>query len=88
MCANPLCPAEVSRLGDRLGPTASLRGRAMTDTVKQILAKPVQLADQVTKVADEASSSKQECLELKSKTKKLGSKFKIEHGVREAGIQI
>ncbi|KAM1036747.1 hypothetical protein ACFX1X_032001 [Malus domestica] len=55
----------------------------MADTVKQILAKPIQLADQVTKAADEANSSKQECLELKSKTKKLGSKSKIRHGVHE-----
>ncbi|XP_050128485.1 uncharacterized protein LOC126605168 [Malus sylvestris] len=43
----------------------------MADIVKQILAKPIQLADQVTKAADEASSLKQECLELKSKTEKL-----------------
>ncbi|KAE8685419.1 chaperone protein dnaJ 11 [Hibiscus syriacus] len=43
----------------------------MADMVKQILARPIQLADQVTKAADEASSFKQECLELKSKTEKL-----------------
>ncbi|KAM5546774.1 hypothetical protein ABKV19_001347 [Rosa sericea] len=43
----------------------------MADIVKQILAKPIQLADQVTKAADEASSSKQDCAELKSKTEKL-----------------
>ncbi|GLT82642.1 hypothetical protein SLE2022_010010 [Rubroshorea leprosula] len=43
----------------------------MADKVKQILAKPIQLADQVTKAVDEASSSKQECAELKSKTEKL-----------------
>ncbi|KAE8735854.1 chaperone protein dnaJ 11 [Hibiscus syriacus] len=43
----------------------------MADIVKQILAKPIQLADQVTKAADEASSFKQECAELKSKTGKL-----------------
>ncbi|KAK7309362.1 hypothetical protein RJT34_06020 [Clitoria ternatea] len=43
----------------------------MGDIVKQILAKPIQLADQVTKAADEASSFKQECAELKSKTEKL-----------------
>ncbi|KAM1170205.1 hypothetical protein ACFX2G_021111 [Malus domestica] len=55
----------------------------MADTVKQILAKPIQIADQVTKAADEASSSKQECLELKSKTEKLGSKSEIGHGVQE-----
>ncbi|KAH0973535.1 hypothetical protein GBA52_025691 [Prunus armeniaca] len=43
----------------------------MADIVKKILAKPIQLADQVTKAAEEASSSKQECFELKSKTEKL-----------------
>lgn len=44
----------------------------MAEIVKQLLAKPIQLADQVTKAADEASSSfKQECSELKSKTEKL-----------------
>ncbi|KAL5557555.1 hypothetical protein UlMin_039791 [Ulmus minor] len=43
----------------------------MADIVKQILAKPIQLADQVIKAADEASSFKQECSELKSKTDKL-----------------
>jgi len=41
--------------------------------VKQILAKPIQLADQVIKFADEASSFKQECGELKSKTEKLAT---------------
>ncbi|XP_004512138.1 uncharacterized protein [Cicer arietinum] len=45
----------------------------MGDIVKQILAKPIQLADQVTKAADEASSFKQECSELKSKTDKLSA---------------
>ena len=45
----------------------------MGDIVKQILAKPIQLADQVTKAADEASSFKQECSELKSKTEKLAT---------------
>lgn len=40
--------------------------------MKQILAKPIQLADQVTKAANEASAPfKQECAELKSKTEKL-----------------
>ncbi|XVE87436.1 hypothetical protein DITRI_Ditri18aG0117200 [Diplodiscus trichospermus] len=43
----------------------------MADIVKEILAKPIQLADQVAKAADEASSFKQECAELKSKTEKL-----------------
>ncbi|XP_016446177.1 uncharacterized protein LOC107771340 [Nicotiana tabacum] len=45
----------------------------MADIVKQILAKPIQLADQVTKAADEASSFKQECADIKSKTEKLAS---------------
>ncbi|CAI9766693.1 unnamed protein product [Fraxinus pennsylvanica] len=43
----------------------------MADLVKQILAKPIQLADQVIKAADEAALFKQECAELKSKTDKL-----------------
>lgn len=43
----------------------------MADIVKQILARPIQLADMVTKTADDASSFKQECAELKSKTEKL-----------------
>ncbi|XVE67131.1 hypothetical protein DITRI_Ditri08aG0136000 [Diplodiscus trichospermus] len=43
----------------------------MADIVKQILARPIQVADQVTKAADEAQSFKQDCLELKSKTEKL-----------------
>uniref|UniRef100_A0A7N0V1G3 DUF7792 domain-containing protein n=1 Tax=Kalanchoe fedtschenkoi TaxID=63787 RepID=A0A7N0V1G3_KALFE len=43
----------------------------MADLVKQILARPIQLADQVVKIADEASTFKQECGELKSKTVKL-----------------
>ncbi|KAJ4826953.1 hypothetical protein Tsubulata_045020 [Turnera subulata] len=45
----------------------------MADLVKQILAKPIQLADQVIKAADEASSFKAECGELKSKTEKLAA---------------
>ncbi|KAF3440406.1 hypothetical protein FNV43_RR18690 [Rhamnella rubrinervis] len=43
----------------------------MADIVKQILANPIQVADQVIKAADEAISFKQECAELKSKTEKL-----------------
>ncbi|XP_052197064.1 uncharacterized protein LOC127804269 [Diospyros lotus] len=43
----------------------------MADKVKQILAKPIQLADQVIKAADEVSSFKTECSDLKSKTEKL-----------------
>ncbi|KAJ8558323.1 hypothetical protein K7X08_005089 [Anisodus acutangulus] len=45
----------------------------MADIVKQILAKLIQLADQVTKAADEASSFKQDCLDIKSKTEKLAA---------------
>lgn len=43
----------------------------MGDGVKQILTTPIQLADQVTKWADEAHSFKQECLEVKAKTERL-----------------
>ncbi|KAH7566272.1 hypothetical protein JRO89_XS08G0129000 [Xanthoceras sorbifolium] len=38
-----------------------------------MLAKPIQLADQVVKAADEATSNKQDCAELKSKTEKLAA---------------
>ncbi|XP_073044750.1 uncharacterized protein [Primulina eburnea] len=43
----------------------------MGEFVKQILARPIQLSDQVIKAVDEAASFKQECSELKSKTEKL-----------------
>ncbi|KAL9229625.1 hypothetical protein vseg_005073 [Gypsophila vaccaria] len=43
----------------------------MGDVIKQMLAKPIQLADQIVKACDEAASFKTECLELKSKTTKL-----------------
>ncbi|XP_028774600.1 uncharacterized protein LOC114731563 [Neltuma alba] len=44
----------------------------MADSVKQILAKPIQLADQVIKSADEASASfRHECAELKYKSERL-----------------
>ncbi|KAL9245639.1 hypothetical protein vseg_019264 [Gypsophila vaccaria] len=43
----------------------------MGDVIKQILSRPVQLADQVIKAAEEAASFKQECSELKAKTAKL-----------------
>lgn len=39
--------------------------------MKQTLATPIQLTDQVIKAADEAATFKQECAELKSKTDKL-----------------
>ncbi|PHT97820.1 hypothetical protein BC332_33254 [Capsicum chinense] len=45
----------------------------MADIVKQILARPIQLADQVTKGADEANSFKQECTDIKLKTEKLST---------------
>ncbi|XP_047971942.1 uncharacterized protein LOC125214821 [Salvia hispanica] len=45
----------------------------MGDLVKQTLATPIQLTDQVTKAADEAATFKQECAELKSKTEKLAA---------------
>ncbi|KAG0497890.1 hypothetical protein HPP92_002581 [Vanilla planifolia] len=43
----------------------------MGDGVKQILAKPIQLADQITKLADDAHSFRAECQELKAKTERL-----------------
>ncbi|XP_020573734.1 uncharacterized protein LOC110020097 [Phalaenopsis equestris] len=45
----------------------------MGDGVMQILAKPIQLADQVTKLADDAHSFRTECQELKSKTERLAA---------------
>ncbi|KAM7516135.1 hypothetical protein LguiA_005718 [Lonicera macranthoides] len=45
----------------------------MAEIVKQILARPIQLADQVTKTADEASLQKQDCTDLKSKAEKLSA---------------
>ncbi|GER47398.1 armadillo repeat only 1 [Striga asiatica] len=45
----------------------------MADIVKQMLAKPIQYADEVTKIADQASSFRAECLEIKSKTERLSS---------------
>lgn len=41
--------------------------------MKQTLATPIQLTDQVIKAADEAATFKQECAELKSKTEKLAA---------------
>lgn len=45
----------------------------MAGIVKEILARPIQLADQVTKTAEDAHSFKQDCLELKAKTEKLAA---------------
>ncbi|KAG5534571.1 hypothetical protein RHGRI_022624 [Rhododendron griersonianum] len=43
----------------------------MSDLVKDILARPIQLADQVIKSCDEATSFKSDCAELKAKTERL-----------------
>ncbi|XP_057806297.1 uncharacterized protein LOC131021214 [Salvia miltiorrhiza] len=43
----------------------------MADIVKQILAKPIQYADEVIKLADQASFMKAECGEIKVRTEKL-----------------
>ncbi|XP_059643867.1 uncharacterized protein LOC132285691 [Cornus florida] len=43
----------------------------MADKVKLILARPIQLGDQVVKAADNVNSMKQECAEIKAKTEKL-----------------
>lgn len=45
----------------------------MGDNVKNILTKPLMLADQVSKLADQACNFKPECIELKSKTEKLAT---------------
>uniref|UniRef100_A0A7N0UD13 DUF7792 domain-containing protein n=1 Tax=Kalanchoe fedtschenkoi TaxID=63787 RepID=A0A7N0UD13_KALFE len=45
----------------------------MADSLTQILTNPIQLADQVITAASEASSVKQECADLKSKTEKLAN---------------
>ncbi|XP_054787767.1 uncharacterized protein LOC129293707 [Prosopis cineraria] len=43
----------------------------MSSFVKDILASPIQMADQLIKMADEAQTFRIECLELKAKTEKL-----------------
>lgn len=43
----------------------------MAERVKQMLASPIQLADEVSKTAEEAHSFKQECLEVKRHTDRL-----------------
>ncbi|KAJ0966986.1 hypothetical protein J5N97_023903 [Dioscorea zingiberensis] len=48
----------------------------MGDGTKAILTKPIQLADQVTKWADEAHTFRQECLEIKSKTERLAGQLR------------
>ena len=41
------------------------------DDLKQILARPIQLAEQVIKWSDEAYTFRQECMELKAKVERL-----------------
>ncbi|XP_059455513.1 uncharacterized protein LOC132185755 [Corylus avellana] len=43
----------------------------MADMMEKMLERPIRLADQVAKIADEAQSSKQDCLEIKAKTEEL-----------------
>jgi len=45
----------------------------MAERVKQMLASPIQLADEVSKTAEEAHSFKQDCIELKRQTDKLAA---------------
>ncbi|KAK8934131.1 hypothetical protein KSP39_PZI014432 [Platanthera zijinensis] len=45
----------------------------MGDGVKQILAKPIQLADHVTKLADDVRLFRAECQDLKAKTERLAA---------------
>ncbi|KAH6798994.1 armadillo repeat only 1 [Perilla frutescens var. frutescens] len=45
----------------------------MADIVKQILAKPIQYADEVIKLSDQASFMKAECTEIKGKTERLAA---------------
>ncbi|KAF7095624.1 hypothetical protein CFC21_097743, partial [Triticum aestivum] len=43
------------------------------DDLKAILARPIQVAEQVIKWAEEAQTCRQECLELKTKVERLAS---------------
>ncbi|KAK1633118.1 hypothetical protein QYE76_007433 [Lolium multiflorum] len=43
------------------------------DDLKQILARPIQLSDQVIKTSDEAYTFRQECTDLKSKVERLAT---------------
>ncbi|KAL6959940.1 hypothetical protein U1Q18_040089 [Sarracenia purpurea var. burkii] len=45
----------------------------MADKVKQILAKPIQLADELIKAANDATSFKPDCAEIKFKAEKLAA---------------
>ncbi|KAL3835162.1 hypothetical protein ACJIZ3_009898 [Penstemon smallii] len=43
----------------------------MAEIVKEILAKPIQYADEVIKLSDDVTSSRADCMEIKAKTEKL-----------------
>uniref|UniRef100_A0ACD5YFK7 Uncharacterized protein n=1 Tax=Avena sativa TaxID=4498 RepID=A0ACD5YFK7_AVESA len=43
------------------------------DDLKQILARPIQLAEQVIKMSDEAYTARQDCMELKAKVERLAA---------------
>ncbi|KAI3714161.1 hypothetical protein L1987_72755 [Smallanthus sonchifolius] len=45
----------------------------MTDILKQIIARPIQLADQIIKETEFACSFKQDCADIKTKTEKLAA---------------
>ncbi|XP_071739566.1 uncharacterized protein [Rutidosis leptorrhynchoides] len=45
----------------------------MSDIVKQIISRPIQLTDQVIKASEYVCSFKQDCAEIKAKTEKLGN---------------
>lgn len=46
---------------------------AASEGLKQVLARPIQLADQVSKLAGEVRESRNECIDLKMKAEKLSS---------------
>ncbi|BAF25698.2 Os09g0536200 [Oryza sativa Japonica Group] len=46
------------------------------DDLKQILARPIQLAEQVIKWSDEAYTFRQECMELKAKVERLAGQLR------------
>ncbi|KAL2488929.1 uncharacterized protein Fot_42221 [Forsythia ovata] len=71
--SHPQAPKAVRSLNQTKMATEQYLSEAAvrTDLVKQNLAKAIQLADQVIKVADEAALFKKECAKLKSKTDKL-----------------
>ena len=48
----------------------------MADIAEKMLARPIRLAVQVAKIADEAQSFKQDCLEIKAKTEGLAGNLR------------